>query len=155
MGLRHDETLRLEVTRKYEATAEMVFDAWLTPDWCHWLAPRDVTCTVLEMNPVKGGRYRLRMMMPEGRAVHIEGEYREISRPERLVLTWRRENDPSDTVLTVQLTSEGHATKLVLTQLGFENTELRDRHIEGWGGTRGSLDKLAAYLHDRRQNHAA
>lgn len=58
----------------------------------------------------------------------MRGEYMEIARPDRLVLTWRRDGDGQATVITVVFRSEGEGTMLSLRQEGFSDPQLRARH---------------------------
>jgi len=64
MTKRPDAASSLEVTRRFNAPPEEVFDAWLSPLWAQWLPPRDVTCELVAMEPGVGGRYHARMAMP-------------------------------------------------------------------------------------------
>ncbi len=75
-----ESTLTLEVSRRFAATPERVFDAWLSREWGAWLPPGGATCKVTAIDPVKGGRYQVAMGMPDGRQIQITGIYREIDR---------------------------------------------------------------------------
>lgn len=141
-----DDALALDITRRFAAPPHKVFDAWLSPRWAQWLPPRDVSCEMVVMEPRVGGRYLARMSMPDGRTVNIQGEYLEISRPERLVMTWRRESDAQETTITLQFRATGDGTVMTLRHDGFAELELCARHNSGWAGQGGSLDKLAEIL---------
>jgi len=78
--------------------------------------------------------------------VNMRGEYREIARPDRLVLTWRRDSDAQETIITVVFRADGGGTVLSLRQDGFGDAGMCARHEQGWGGDGGSFEKLAALL---------
>jgi uncharacterized protein YndB with AHSA1/START domain len=87
------------------------------------------------------------MRSPEGVDRWLEGGYREIEKPERLVFThvWldadRRPG--KETLVTITLSERGGKTELTLRQTGFPSLESRDGHKYGWSS---ALDVLADYL---------
>jgi len=136
----------LQIRRTYAAPRQAVFDAWTHPDsivrWFNPDARGTVTVPVLEPRP--GGRYRIEMRMPEGKAYDVGGVYREVRAPERLVFTWAWDQDPAgtpETLVTIELHERGASTELVLTHERFGNTEERDKHGEGWNAC---LDRLTS-----------
>jgi uncharacterized protein YndB with AHSA1/START domain len=85
--------------------------------------------------------------MTQGDKSHaVAGRYIEVRPPERLVFTWKWENEPAhveETTVTLEFHDRGSATELVLTHDRFENAASRDEHDKGWGGC---LDRLARFL---------
>ena len=75
------------------------------------------------------------------------GVYRELVEPERIVFTfaWEDANgSPGHELLTtVTLSEQGSKTLLTLHQAGFETTERRDDHVQGWTSC---LDRFADYM---------
>jgi uncharacterized protein YndB with AHSA1/START domain len=138
--------LSLEISRRFDAPPERVFDAWLSKEWGEWLPPRGARCEVTAIEPRTGGRYHVRMTMPDGRDVEISGVYREVTRPEKLVLTWLGNYNSQETLLTLTFHPDGKGTRLTLRQDGFPDTGLRDGYRGGWIGEGGSFDKLEALL---------
>ena len=138
--------LTLELTRHFTAAPERVFDAWLTKDWSKWLPPRGATCSVEAMDVRVGGNYRLAMTMSDGRQVEIYGDYREIVRPERLVLAWTGNYNHQETVLTLTFAPDGAGTLLTLQQSGFLDPQMCDGYRMGWTGEGGSFEKLDLVL---------
>jgi hypothetical protein len=64
------------------------------------------------------------MSSPEGKDHIVSGVYREITRPERLVLTWAWEEEGvrgHETLVTIELAETPGGTRLELTQEGFES----------------------------------
>jgi uncharacterized protein YndB with AHSA1/START domain len=83
-----DQTLVLKLSRRFDASPERVFDAWLSPEWGAWLPPANATCEIVSHEPVVGGHYVVLMTMPDGRKSEISGTYRVIERPNRIAFTW-------------------------------------------------------------------
>ena len=79
------------VTRFVEAPAEHVFDAWTKPEQVtQWmLGPDGYTMPVCEIDLRAGGAWHFVWRGPGGREVEMNGEYREIAPPERIVSTER------------------------------------------------------------------
>jgi uncharacterized protein YndB with AHSA1/START domain len=143
-----EEVVSLQITRRFDAPAERVFEAWLSPAWSDWLPPGRVRGRLLLLEPRLGGRYEMEMTMPDGRLVRVRGRYLEIDRPHRLVLSWVADHDGRETLLSIDLQRDGAGggTLLTLRHDGFPDTGQRDRHRDGWDGPHGALEKLAQAL---------
>lgn len=138
--------LTLEITRRFAATPERVFDAWLGQSWGEWLPPAGARCEVVEMDRRTDGRYHIRMTMPDGRITNISGSYREIKRPEKLVLSWLGDYTPAKMLITLTFHRDNCGTLMHLRQEGFPDQALRDSYNKGWTGPKGSFEKLDAVL---------
>jgi len=142
------QELVLQVSRRYDAPAERVFDAWTNPDVLKdWYAPQPGwTSEIAEVDLRPGGAFRLGMKDPESGALHVAfGEYTEVSRPEKLAFTWTWEGqeDRPATLVEIDFVQDGGATDVTLTHSGFASEESRDSHSHGWNGL---LDNLGRYL---------
>jgi len=139
----------LVITRVFDAPRELVFECWTEPEHLrHWQgAPRGFTVTSSESDIRPGGFFRICMRSPEGADHWLEGGYREIMKPERLVFThiWLDANRKPgrETLVTITLAERGGKTELTLRQSGFASVEARDGHKHGWSS---ALDVLADYL---------
>jgi len=104
--------LEIRVERVFDAPRPHVFSVWtdpkLIPEW--WGEGTEVE----EMDVRAGGRYRFRT--PRG---VVEGEFLEVSAPERLVQTFQNH------VQTLEFEDLGEQTKLTQT-MRFETAEQRD-----------------------------
>jgi uncharacterized protein YndB with AHSA1/START domain len=130
-----ETSLRLE--RTFDATCEEVFDAWTNPEVLRrWWRPNPAWVTpVAEVDLRVGGRYRLSMEDPENGTRHTAGgEYREVSRPRRLVYSWQWERDDHASTVTVDFRAEGERTKVVLEHTDLPTSQSRDSHAHGWVG---------------------
>jgi uncharacterized protein YndB with AHSA1/START domain len=76
------------LSRTFDAPRERVFEAWTDPkQLARWWGPAGFTNPACEMDVRPGGRYRIVMRSPEGQDYPISGEFREVVRPSRLVMT--------------------------------------------------------------------
>jgi len=137
----------VRVVRVLPATPEEVFDAWLDPEGlARWMCPGPVTSATAEVDGRVGGRFRIVMREPGTDYLHT-GEYRELARPRRLVLTWVSEATRGlPTTVTVELKPHGAGeTELTLVHEGLPE-ETAERYTDGWGQI---LEKLAAHVRAR------
>jgi uncharacterized protein YndB with AHSA1/START domain len=137
--------ITLIVRRTIRASADRIFDAWTQPEHLRaWWGPRPVTCSGAEVDLRVGGRYRIDNAIPDGSSVIIEGEFREIDRPRKLVYTWRMGRDTRETSLvTVRFEERGTATEVVIVHEQVPTEAARESHDKGWNGC---LDGLSAFL---------
>lgn len=139
----------LIIERIFDAPRELVFKAWTEPErMIHWFGPRGFTTTVLKADLRPGGAYRFHMRSPEGAEHWVQGVYREIVEPERLVssFAWADAEGKAtrpETLLTLTFEARSDRTKLTLHQAVFESVTARDQHNSGWGS---SMERLAEYL---------
>ena len=139
----------LVITRVFDAPRGLVFKAWTGPEHleCWQGAPRGFTVTAHKMEVRPGGAYRVCMRSPEGVDHWLQGVYREIVEPERLVFThvWldAQGRPGKETLVTITFAERGGKTELTLHQTGFKSVESRDGHKGGWTST---FDRLADYL---------
>lgn len=151
------------ITRVFDAPRELVFRAWTDPlHTARWWGPRDFTIPVCELDVRVGGAIRIVMRGPDGLDYPVEGVFREIVPPEKLVMTVRCADhfadvlEPSrdtskppmfEMLQTVTFEALGARTKLTITSR-FPDAKIRDAALsvgmtEGWSE---SLDKLGDAL---------
>jgi uncharacterized protein YndB with AHSA1/START domain len=89
------------------------------------------------------------MRSPQGELMRLEGRYREVVRPERLVFThaWLGADGVAgpETLVTVVFAEAEGGTLMRFTQTGFDSQGSRDGHGDGWSQC---FERLAAYLAD-------
>jgi len=139
---------KLVITRVFDAPRETVFRAWTEPArLVRWWGPKDFTIPEYKMDVRPGGAWRTVMRSPRGERHSVQGVFREIVAPERLVFTWAWEDEHGkpghETVVAVEFRARGDKTELTLTHSVFENAKSRDAHKSGWSS---SLDCLAEHL---------
>jgi uncharacterized protein YndB with AHSA1/START domain len=138
----------LEITRVFDAPRELVFRLWTAPEHLvRWWGPKDFTTPSCKMDVQPGGAYRTCIRSPEGKDHWMQGVYREVAPPERLVFTfaWDQEDGRPghETLVTITFAEQDGKTRLTFRQGIFETTADRDSHHEGWSEC---LDRLATYL---------
>ena len=147
----------LTITRIFDAPRSLVFKVWTEREHLmRWCGPRDFTIPFSEADFRPGGAYRTCLRSPEGKDYWLQGVYREIVEPERLVFThaWEDEDGKPkhETLVTVTFAEHDGKTKLSFHQAIFKSTEARDSHLEGWSEC---LDRLADYLSEASRHGAS
>ena len=139
----------LVITYVFDAPRQLVFEAWTKPEHLErWQgAPQGFTVTAHQVDLRPGGVFRICMRSPEGVDHWLQGVYREVVEPERLVFThlWldAQHKPGPETVVTITFTEHDGKTELTLHQTGFKSVEARDGHRGGWTST---LDRFEAYI---------
>jgi uncharacterized protein YndB with AHSA1/START domain len=145
----------LVMTRTFDAPRALVFEAWTERQHLErWQgAPQGFTVTTEQADIRPGGAFRICMRSPEGVDHWLQGVYRDVVAPERLVFThtWLdAEGKPgTETLVTITFAERGRKTELTLRQSGFKSEESRAGHEQGWAST---FDRLAEYLDGVRSN---
>ncbi|MGN6871584.1 MAG: SRPBCC family protein [Solirubrobacteraceae bacterium] len=137
------EVLRIE--RRFQASAEDVFDAWTSPEvmrrWFH--AFQDWSTPEAEVDLRVGGKVRVVMRRPDGREAGMGGEYRVIDRPNRLVMTWTFDDWPdNEQLLELTFTESGGSTTVLMVNSGIATQERLDSQDLGWYGCLAELQRL-------------
>ena len=136
-----DQSVR--VTRRFNASPERVFDAWLDPSKASkfLFATSDGKMMRAEIDARVGGKFNFTDRRPgEGDVEHV-GEYVEIDRPRRLVFTFAvPKYSPVFTRVTIEIKPLDKGCDLTLTHEGVLS-EWADKTREGWSGI---LDGLAS-----------
>ena len=133
----------LVLTRVLPASREKVFAAWTEEAMIkQWFRPSEgVTVPVADLDVREGGAYRLVVQGTEGQTYSPSGIYEKIVPNEQLIFSWKWADSELITRVTIDLRDHGdNETELTLTHEGFPETDIRDRHTQGW---EGCLAKLA------------
>lgn len=140
----------IDITRLVAAPRERVFAAWTVPeDFAAWYGgDADVPLDRVSMDVTPGGAWSLVIVVP-GAEMPFRGVYREVSAPERLVLTLKDGSAPEDV--------EGETVTVTLTERSRKSTEMEFRqrggHLtpeqyaaaeDGWEAFFDALDALLA-----------
>jgi len=134
---------KIDVT--FDASLPFVFAAFHEPEYLsEWFAPGNCVVSQIMCDFKEGGRYRIKMLEPNGVEMSLTGEYITILANEQLAFSWAWEDDFEDSVMTsvdihFEDTLEGHV-RLVLVQSGFANKDECDQHNYAW---MSCLEKLA------------
>ena len=134
----------LTIKRRFKTTPEKIYAAWTRPEeLAKWMGPTGTTALEAEADVRVGGRYHIRMIVPDDEH-NVGGVYREVIPNEKLVFTWAWRSTPErESLVTVHLKRDGDGTIMTFTHEQFFDEAARDRHNAGWTGT---FEKLATYL---------
>ncbi len=142
----------IAMTRVFDAPRKLVFDAHTKPDLVRqWLlGPPGWSMPVCEMDVRVGGKYRWVWRHDrDGTTMGMGGVYREIVKPERLVVTERFDEAwyPGEALNTLVLVEQGGRTTLTQT-MRYESREARDAVLKSSmeSGVKASYDRLADLL---------
>jgi len=149
---------QLVIERTLKASSERVFDAFTDPaQITQWWWPNGFSCPAAEVDLRVGGTYRIAMAWPgsvpadQQFSHHMGGEYYEIDRPRRLVMSGRAVNDEQGELFAtlIELTLEAceGGTRLTVRQAYFEPmppTEALSGAEQGWSEQLDKLERLLA-----------
>ena len=138
----------LTLVRRIRARPQIVFDAVTTAEGItHWWGPDAGPVLVAESDPRVGGRYRVRFLrMLDSTEYESSGEFLEIVRPVRVVMSWRWKGgvpDPGESRVEITLKAVPDGTELTFVHSQLQDEEASRGHEEGWAG---ALDKLEAHF---------
>lgn len=152
-----DTSHRLHITRRFDASPERVFDAFLDPaiarKWLFTSPDTDIAARRVEIDARVGGEWL--MTNPcEGMVLEGIGRYLEIDRPRRLAFTFNIPAfGPHVDRIIVDIVPDGAGCVLTLTH-ELLPPEFHDGTASGWGKM---FDRLAVVLahgpemaHERR-----
>lgn len=130
------DSVKLSVTRRFTASAERVFDAFLDPAKAGKFLFATATGQMVrvDIDARVGGRYVIADRR-NGEDIEHVGEYLEIVRPSRLVFTLQvpKYSDASSTV-TIEIRPSGTGCELQLSQTVSKEFAAELSRIEaGWG----------------------
>ena len=149
-GAQADTTLRM--SRVIAASRLRVFRAFTDPSHLvRWWGPEGYDVPEIRLDPRPGGEWRTCMRSPTGSQHCVGGVYKEVSPPERLVLTWIWDGEDMDgleTLVTLEFHEAAGGTELRLTHEALPSVSSRDKHGGGWGS---SFDCLEAFLREEEK----
>jgi uncharacterized protein YndB with AHSA1/START domain len=138
----------ITIRRVFDAPRELVWKAWTEPDQlAEWWGPRG-SRTPLEqitMDPRPGGTLRVTTVSEDGDEMTVQGVYREVVEPERLVF-----EEPAEGAW-----HEGAVSVATFTDLGDGRTEMvvettihttDEMRVTAQAGMESTFDRLGEYL---------
>jgi uncharacterized protein YndB with AHSA1/START domain len=138
-----------EIRRHLASTPEKVFAAFADAKIVsRWLTPSaDVKLTVLEFDFRVGGRYRFAYHIPTGQVMTVNGMYRVIEPPSKIIFSWNIE-PPHDhagllSEVMIGIAPDGQGSELHIRHERLTAAGAVERHREGW---HGAVDQLVLLL---------
>jgi uncharacterized protein YndB with AHSA1/START domain len=133
------------ITRVVSAPRRVVFDAFTdarhVPNWL--IGPEGWTMPVCEIDLRPGGAWRYVYRKDDGSEMTMQGSYREVAPPERLVSTESWGPEWPETVNTMVLTETGGLTTITITAR-YPSKETRDAALKT--GMKSGMDQSFARL---------
>jgi uncharacterized protein YndB with AHSA1/START domain len=137
--------LTVKIDKTIHAPIEKVFDAWLNPKMLSkFMRPEPgMPESDVENDAREGGRFTIIMHVGDDKLPHT-GKYLEISRPDKLVFTWKsRYSVVENSTVTLKFTRIGdNKTNISLSHVKFIDEEARSGHEEGWGEILNQLNEV-------------
>jgi uncharacterized protein YndB with AHSA1/START domain len=138
----------VEIVRVFDAPRALVWRAWTDPKMmAQWFGPRGFTNPVCEFDVRVGGSLRIVMRGPDGNDYPMEGVFREIAPPERLVFSNIAVDKGGNHLLegetAVTLTERAGKTTLTLKSHAVGRAPIAPQMLAGMeAGWNQSIDKL-------------
>jgi uncharacterized protein YndB with AHSA1/START domain len=140
-----------EIRRHLSARPERVFSAFADPEMVsRWLTPSPaIKLSVLAFDFRIGGAYRFAYHVPGGQVMTVNGIYRSIEPPFKIVFSWNIEPPDehadlqSEVIVAITADADGDGCELHIRHEQLTQAGAVERHSGGW---RGALDQLAALL---------
>jgi uncharacterized protein YndB with AHSA1/START domain len=133
----------LEITRRWDAPPERVWQAWTDPQaLSRWFGTGDPGCvTQAEIDLRVGGRYRIVTKRPDGQTNDVSGEYQEVVPHSRLAFSWAWQSTPERVShVSIDFIASGGGTVLRFVHDRFFDDQARINHERGWLKLFGQLD---------------
>ena len=145
------DSKQFTITRIFDAPRDLVWQAWTDPDEAAiWWHPKGIETPreSVHIDARPGGAYRYTMVAPDGTEYPTVGTYREITPPERIVMTWGNPGDADDEVpvLTIDLAEHGEAREQTLMTFhvqGIDGSPGDENVYDGWDS---AFDLLVEHL---------
>jgi uncharacterized protein YndB with AHSA1/START domain len=142
----------LKITRILNAPRELVFEAWTDPKHlAEWWGPAGFTNPVCKADAKPGGKIYIEMTAPDGTVYPMNGMFKEIIKPEKIVFISGALDKNGNTIFevlnTVTFVNENGKTKLILHAVVDDISDEARPYIDGMNqGWSQSIDRLEAYV---------
>lgn len=142
-----DKIIRME--RLIAAPPALLFELCTDPaEVVKWWAPDGFRASVDVLELKVGGRWRIVLQSPDGRASAMGGAFRLIEPPRRLAYSWIWEaphaaaGEETEVELTFEAAPGG--TRLTLEHRNFTVEAIRHRHDAGWAASFDRLSRIVS-----------
>jgi uncharacterized protein YndB with AHSA1/START domain len=127
----------LHLNRTIPVSREKVFKAWTEPaDLKKWWLAEGAQEIQIDLDPKADGKLELKYQTPSGDKVTQLGNFREVHKPERLVLTLEADSlhkKDGETLITVEFRkADKGGTALSITHEGLSDSASQERNRAEW-----------------------
>jgi uncharacterized protein YndB with AHSA1/START domain len=136
----------LTIVKRIAARPSIVFDALVTAEGiAGWWGPDSGPVLAAQSDARVGGAYLVRFRAEDGRVHEARGEYLEMIRPERVVMSfhWAFGGEPAEagnvSRVTMELRALNEGTELTFTHMNLLDDVSKASHEMGWTG---AIEKL-------------
>ena len=137
------------VLRRFDLSAERVFNAWFDPLWLgRWMCGPEVGdehIVSLTLDARVGGKFSF-VVNRQGTEVNHVGEYLELDRPRLLVFTWAiRDRLPETSRVIVEITPRDSGCEVKLTHVMGDGWSAQvDQAADAWSKVLDALEEAIA-----------
>lgn len=136
-----ENTISLEVTRKFSAKISDVYNAFVNPKLiASWFPMPGCVNPGADVDLTIDGTYSWRMTTPDGKDIEAHGKFIEIQENKKLVFTWSWRNLDWESLITIDFVDLGDDTEITLIHEKFLDENQKTQHTEGWGKCFDSID---------------
>jgi uncharacterized protein YndB with AHSA1/START domain len=135
----------LEITRRWDAPPERVWQAWTDPQaLSRWFGPgeeQSVTNAQLDVRP--GGAYSIAFRTPDGEQHRVFGVYDEVVVNRKLSFSWAWQSTPERvSFVCIELEQQEGGTVMRFRHDRFFDKAALDNHTRGWTAALAKLDRF-------------
>jgi uncharacterized protein YndB with AHSA1/START domain len=134
------------ISRLINAPRELVWKAWTDPEHIrHWWGPSGFTNSISKMELMEGGEWEFIMHGPDGTDYRNKHIYREIKKPEKLVL---EHTTAPHFVMTVTFEAQGNKTLVTLHSVFDSEDQLQEviKVFKADVGMKQNVDRMEEYI---------
>jgi uncharacterized protein YndB with AHSA1/START domain len=141
------EPIQIRISRRFTASAERVFDAWLDQKnagrW--WFATPTGKMQKVEIDGCVGGKFMIVERRGDENAEH-SGTFIELDRPRRIVLDFATDREHAPTRVTIEIVAQkdGGCELTLSHDLSPEWADYKDRTSQGWTMILDNLDNTVS-----------
>ncbi len=145
------EKRTLTIERLLDAPIKLVWEAWTLPEHiANWWSPPGMEAKIIEHNFKVGGKWEYSMEMPDGKVFIADGEYLEISEPNKIVTSANFKPMTEGVELHILLAESGDQTVFTFNVVHPTEEYCKQQEemgfMNGWGSVFNQLEELLKKL---------
>lgn len=149
MSQRSGKTLTIK--RIFNAHINIVWQAWSKPEYIsQWWGHKGMQVNIIEHNFTVGGSWQYSMPMPDGKEFISEGEYLEISEPDKIVTTANFKPMTEGVIMEMLFEDAGEQTHFTFNVHHVTEEYCKQQEemgfFDGWGSIFEGLSKFVETL---------